>query len=119
MWLTALFVVALAGTHLVQFAALRRSGVRPTRKSGEPRPDTPYLNSCGGDGRIGVHERAVRHRAGVPLLVALVPVLVCVIKVPAVTPFLLPFMLPTFAGSLWYVLMSLRRPAGTLVEASD
>jgi hypothetical protein len=47
-----------------------------------------------------------------------VPVLVCVIKVPAVTPFLLPFMLPTFAGSLWYVLMSLRRPAGTLVEAS-
>jgi hypothetical protein len=56
---------------------------------------------------------------GAPLLFALVQVLVCAIEVPALAPFLLPFMPPMFAGNHWCVLLSLRRPAGTLVETSD
>lgn len=114
LWLSAVLVGGFVVPDLAQYIALRRFGARPLRKTWIERGKDPlFVWWEAPDHEFSRGQFAVSH--GFPVLISSVTMLAYAVRFPTAAP-ILAFVLPFYLGTLWYVLLVLRRPGGTLVK---
>ena len=114
LWLAATVLAGFVVPDLGQYAIMRRFGARPVRKKWIERSNDPLFVSWEApDHEFSRWQYAVSH--GLPVLVSSAATLAYAIRFPTAAP-ILACILPFYLGSLWFVLLVLRKPEGTLVK---
>lgn len=113
-WLLMAVAVGLALPDLAQYALLRRFGARPRRVHWIERGNRPLFAWWREPGHVFMKAQFVASY-GVPVLLSSAVLLAYVVRFPTAAP-ILGFILPFYLGNLWFALLVLRKPAGTLVH---
>lgn len=114
LWLSAVLVGGFVVPDLGQYVILRRFGARPLRKKWIERANDPlFVWWEAPDHEFSRRQFAVSH--GLPVLISCAAMLAYVVRFPTAAP-ILALLLPFYLGTLWYVLLVLRKPGGTLVK---
>lgn len=113
-WLLVVVAVGLALPDLAQYALLRRFGARPRRINWIERGSRPLFAWWRAPEHVFTKARFVVSY-GVPVLLSSAVLLAYVVRFPTAAP-ILGLILPFYLGNLWFALLVLRKPAGTLVQ---
>ena len=116
-WLLVAVAAGLALPGLVQYALLRRFGARPRRVNRIERNGRPLFAWWTAPDHVFTKAQFVVSH-GVPVLISSAVLLAYVSRFPTAAP-ILGFVLPFYLGNLWFVLLVLRKPVGTLVQPLD
>lgn len=111
-WLLVV-VAGLAVPDLAQYALLRRFGARPRRVKWFERGNRPLFAWWTADRAFTKAQFVVSY--GVPVLLSSAVLLAYVVRFPTAAP-VLGLILPLYLGNLWFGLLALRKPVGTLVQ---
>ena len=106
-------VAGLAIPDLAQDALLRRFGARPRRVKWFERGNRPLFAGWPTDYAFTKAQFVVSY--GVPVLLSSAVLLAYVLRFPTAAP-VLGLILPFYLENLWFTLLVLRKPVGTLVQ---
>lgn len=113
-------LVAAAGLtlpDLAQYVLLRRFGARPRRVNWIERDSRPLFAWWRTPDHVFTKVQFVVSY-GVPVLIPSAALLMYVVRFPTAAP-VLGLVLPFYLGNLWFTLLVLRKPAGTLVQTLE
>ncbi len=113
-WLLVAAVAGLAVPDLAQYALLRRFGARPRRVNWIERGSRPLFAWWGAPDHAFTKAQFVVSY-GVPVLISSAALLAYTVRFPTAAP-ILGVVLPFYVGNLWFALLVLRKPVGTLVQ---
>lgn len=120
LWLLGFLLFGGVGPYAIQYAILRRFGVRcPRRRKWDSNwalliPHLVYWWEIG-DYKLTGRRFAVAY--GTPALLVCAMVLAYVIRFPSSGVII--GILPAYLGNFWFALLAIRRPEGTLAENSE
>lgn len=113
-WLLVAVAAGLAVPDLTQYALMRRFGARPRRVTWIERNSRPLFAWWGAPDHVFTKAQFVVSY-GVPVLLSSAVLLAYAVRFPTAAP-ILGLVLPFYLGNLWFALLVLRSPAGTLVQ---
>jgi hypothetical protein len=113
-WLLAAVAAGLALPDLAQYALLRHFGARPRRVKWFERGNRPLFAWWRAPDHAFTKAQFVVSY-GVPVLLSSAVLLAYVVRFPTTAP-VFGLILPFYLGNLWFALLVLRKPVGTLVQ---
>ncbi len=113
-WLLVAVAAGLAVPDLAQYVLLRRFGTRPRRVNWIERNSHPLFARWRAPDHAFTKAQIVVSYS-VPVLLSSAVLLAYVFRFPTAAP-VLGLVLPFYLGNLWFALLVLRRPEGTLVQ---
>ena len=116
-WLPIAMATGLAAPDLAQYALLRRFGARPRRVNWIERNHRPPFAWWMAPDLVFTKARFVVSY-GVPVVIPSAVLLAYVVRFPTAAP-VLGLVLPFYLGNIWFTLLVLRKPAGTLVQTFE
>ncbi len=117
-WFAATMIGALAGPLLIEYATLRSSGARLTRKPWSASNRVPYLFRWWYPEDQGLTKWQFVTATGVPALFMWVVLILYAIGNPMAAG-AIGFALVNVVGNFWYSALVLAKPGGTLIEEFD
>lgn len=114
-WIVSLLACGLAGPFLLQYIVFRSIGVRPLRGTWR---NESFLFSWWGAREHRFTRRQFVAAYGMPALFVYAIFLAMFVKFPSAAP-VFGFVAPVYAGNLWYCILALRKPEGTLIGRTD
>jgi hypothetical protein len=116
-WLLVAVAAGLTVPDLTQYALLRRFGAQPRRVKWIERNNRPLFAWWRAPDHVFTKAQFVVSY-GVPVLISSAVLLAYVVRFPTAAP-ILGLILPFYLGNLWFALLVLRKPVGTLVRPLD
>lgn len=113
-WLLAAVVAGLAVPDFTQYALLRRFGARPRRAKWIERSNRPHFAWWRAPDHAFTKAQFVVSY-GAPVLLSSAVLAAYVARFPTAAP-VLGLILPFYLVNLWFALLVLRKPVGTLVQ---